>query len=123
MKFLYIIFVCLLIAGCTQELTSDPRPDSANVQKPDIVSPSSEIIRGTLTDEGVLCQALRGENNTLYILENVPEGLIAGDRVQIERRQNETPLPSHCDQGEVLHWTSITVFRAGQAEKTWKQAR
>lgn len=61
-------------------------------------------VTGLLTDEGVECPALRGEDGALYTLVDKPEAYKPGDRVTV------TGLPveiSTCMQGSTLQVKSI----------------
>ena len=91
-------------------------------QKPDQANPAGPIITGRLTDEGVLCQAMRGENGMLYVFEALPEGLQIGDELRVERDTVSEPMPSFCDQGEVIKWTVITKLDNGKSGQVWRHS-
>ncbi|MDP6352426.1 MAG: DUF5818 domain-containing protein [Alphaproteobacteria bacterium] len=56
-------------------------------------------VRGTLTDEGVECPALRGADGRLYTLLGETGGLHVGARVCVRGRVAQI---SHCMQGITL---------------------
>lgn len=61
-------------------------------------------IRGTLTDEGVECQAMRAEGGALYTLTGDLGGLQTGDRVRVEGVVAEI---SFCQQGTTINVSAI----------------
>lgn len=65
-------------------------------------------VEGELTDEGVECQALRGEDGELYTLTGDLGGFETGDRVWVE---GEVAQMSFCMQG-----TTIVVKEIGRLE-------
>ncbi len=70
--------------------------------------PSSMTVVGTLTREGVECQAMRGDDGRLYTLTgDLPRRLRAGDRVRVAGQVAEV---SFCQQG-----TTISVTRISEA--------
>lgn len=56
-------------------------------------------VRGTLTDEGVECQALRGDDGQLYTLTGDLGGFQTGDQVRVRGRIAEV---STCQQGTTI---------------------
>ena len=62
------------------------------------------VVRGVLTDEGVECQALRSDDNTLYTLAGKVEGFKIGDRVKVTGKVAEV---STCQQGITLDVQNI----------------
>lgn len=56
-------------------------------------------VRGTLTDQGVECQALQGDDGQLYTLTGDLQGLETGQRVYVRGRVAEM---SFCQQGTTL---------------------
>ena len=62
------------------------------------------VVRGVLTDEGVECQALRSDDNTLYTLAGKIEGFQVGDRVKVTGKVAEV---STCQQGITLDVQNI----------------
>lgn len=76
------------------------RPDERPGEpRPDLEAGQRVRITGTLTDEGVECQALRSENDDLFTLAGMPEGFERGDRVQVVGTVAEV---SFCQQGITL---------------------
>ncbi|HEX2223060.1 MAG TPA: DUF5818 domain-containing protein [Thermoanaerobaculia bacterium] len=61
-------------------------------------------VRGVLTDEGVECQALRGDDGILYTLAGRIEGYEVGDRVRVQGTIAEV---STCQQGTTIGVTKI----------------
>ena len=66
-------------------------------------------ITGTLTDEGVECQALRTAGGELYTLAGYVDGYEPGDRVTVTGR---IPEISFCMQGTTLTVESIEAASA-----------
>lgn len=62
------------------------------------------VVHGVLTDEGVECQALRSDDNTLYTLAGKIEGFQVGDRVKVTGKVAEV---STCQQGITLDVQNI----------------
>ncbi len=63
------------------------------------VRKGSITVRGTLTGEGVECQALRGSDGRLYTLTGNLHGLAVGDKVRVTGSVAEV---STCQQGTTL---------------------
>lgn len=61
-------------------------------------------VRGTLTDEGVECQALRGDDGELYTLTGDLSGFENGDRVKVRGTIAEVSI---CQQGTTIEVQSI----------------
>jgi hypothetical protein len=61
-------------------------------------------VRGTLTDEGVECQALRGDDGELYTLTGDLSGFEEGDRVKVRGTVAEVSI---CQQGTTIEVQSI----------------
>lgn len=61
-------------------------------------------VRGTLTDEGVECQALRGDDGELYTLTGDLSGFETGDRVKVRGTVAEISI---CQQGTTIEVQSI----------------
>lgn len=57
------------------------------------------VVRGVLTDEGVECQALRGDDGILYTLTGDLEGFEVGDHVRVQGTVAEVSI---CQQGTTL---------------------
>lgn len=57
------------------------------------------VVRGVLTDEGVECQALRGDDGVLYTLAGRIEGYEVGDRVRVQGTVAEVSI---CQQGTTI---------------------
>lgn len=79
----------------------DVAPDDAQASESESVT-----VTGVLTEEGVECQALRGDDGRLYTIAADLEGFDAGDRVRIRGR---IARMSFCMQG-----TTLTVERIEQ---------
>ena len=71
--------------------------DEENPGKPH--ADGSLTVRGRLTDEGVECPAMRGDDGKLYTLLGDLKGLRPGDKVCVRGRVAEI---SHCMQGTTL---------------------
>lgn len=72
-------------------------------------------VTGVLTDEGVECQALRGDDGRLYTVAGDLEGFASGDRVRVEGRIAEM---SFCMQGTTLTVERIERLQAPDASTT-----
>jgi hypothetical protein len=66
------------------------------------------VVTGTLTDEGVECPALRGDDGRLYTLAGDVSGFSTGDRVRVRGRVAEI---SFCQQGTTLEVRAIRQAR------------
>jgi hypothetical protein len=62
------------------------------------------IVRGVLTDEGVECQAMRGDGNALYTLVGDLKGCKTGDKVKVA---GHIAAMSYCMQGTTIGVTDI----------------
>jgi hypothetical protein len=71
-------------------------------------------IQGVLTDEGVECQAMRGDDGKLYTLTGELQGFSAGDRVRVVGQIAEI---SFCMQGTTLQIRRIERQGAGKEDK------
>lgn len=58
------------------------------------------VVTGTLTSEGVECQAMRADDGTLYTLTGELGAYAPGDRVRVE---GEPAMFSKCMQGQTLN--------------------
>ena len=66
-------------------------------------------VTGVLTDEGVECPALRGDDGQLYTLNRgATEGFSVGDRVRVVGKVAEI---SFCGQGTTLEVLSIKAAK------------
>jgi hypothetical protein len=70
-----------------------------------------EIV-GTITNEGIECMAVRGDDGMLYTIAHYhADGTLSwntsGFRVRVE---GEVARTSHCDQGTTL--VNVVIFRA-----------
>jgi len=72
-------------------------------------SPGFDVVRvvGALTDEGVECQAMRGDDGVLYTLGGDLRGAEVGDRVRVAGRIAEGSI---CQQGTTLDVESIEIL-------------
>jgi Protein of unknown function (DUF5818) len=62
------------------------------------------VIVGTLTSEGVECQAMRSDNNDLFTLVGDLGGFASGDRVEVRGKVAEV---SFCQQGTTISVSKI----------------
>ncbi|HET6569438.1 MAG TPA: DUF5818 domain-containing protein [Rhodothermales bacterium] len=76
-------------------ITSEPMSDKPG---------ASVTVRGTLTDEGIECQAMRGDDGGLYTLTGDLGGFRTGDRVRVEGVVAEV---SFCQQGTTINVSRI----------------
>lgn len=79
----------------TFRVTTAPQPPAPTI-----------TVRGTLTREGVSCQAMRGDDGALYTLAgDVPRSMRPGDRVRVVGRVAEVSI---CQQGTTISVERIT---------------
>jgi hypothetical protein len=64
----------------------------------------SITVTGTLTDEGIECQALRGDDGVLYTLTGNLGAFSTGGRVTVSGSVAELSI---CQQGTTIRVTSI----------------
>ena len=74
--------------------------------EPVLSQPAAVTVTGTLTDEGVQCQALRGNDGALYTIRrtNAVRALRAGDRIRVEGKTAEVSI---CQQGITIDVTRL----------------
>lgn len=73
-----------------------------------VTDPDGEVtLAGVLTDEGVTCPALRGEDGTLFTLAGDTAGLAVGQSVRVRARVAEV---SNCLQGITLEVLDVAVL-------------
>lgn len=97
----------LVFAGCAVGNAGIDSPATADMPRQERVG-GMVTVEGVLTNEGIECQALRGEDGTLYTLSRRPEGFKIGDRVLVT---GSVAGISFCMQG-----TTINVTRIEKAE-------
>jgi hypothetical protein len=86
-------------------LTQEKAMQNTVVQGKALPKPGKKVtVRGVLTDEGVECQALRGDDGILYTLAGPVEGFQVGDRVRVQGTIAEV---STCQQGTTIGVTKI----------------
>ena len=95
----YGLVPMLLTSGACAMAESDGRADRAPTASAPLLT-----ISGRLTDEGVECQALRGDDGQLYTLVGDLGGLKADARVRASGRRLEI---SYCQQGTTIQVSSI----------------
>ena len=97
---LFVFALVLLGAAGAEAAKKDKNKD-----KNDGVNAGQMInVRGTLTDEGVECQALRGDDGELYTLTGDLSGFEDGDRVKVRGTVAEVSI---CQQGTTIEVQSI----------------
>jgi len=120
LKFLAVGLIFAAAEGCGREtMTVADKTDgqiTKGTEKP--VSDSEHKVTGILTDQGVVCQAMRGDDGELYTFEAIPEGLKTGDRISVIKSTTNFRIVSTCDQGKVLHWDSISLLSSDEKIKT-----
>lgn len=72
--------------------------------------PQTVRLRGTLTDEGVECQAMQGDGDRLYTLVGDLSKVKVGDQVELKGKRAETSI---CMQGVTIEVESI--WRTGDS--------
>lgn len=79
-------------------------------------------ISGVLTDEGVHCRTLRGEDGELYTLQALPAALATGDYVTVTTSGDRPALFGVCDQGRHIDWVEITRPATDRTpQESWKR--
>lgn len=87
-------------APAQASLTQEKGMKNTVVQGKALPKPGKKVwVRGVLTDEGVECQALRGDDGILYTLAGPVEGYAVGDRVRVQGTIAEV---STCQQGTTI---------------------
>jgi hypothetical protein len=71
-------------------------------------------IRGTLTDEGVECRALRGDDGQLYTLTGDLGGFQTGDRVHVRGKVAERTF---CGQGTTIVVEDIKADKSQDGDR------
>ncbi len=71
-------------------------------------------ISGTLTDEGVECRALRGDDGQLYTLTGDLGGFQTGDRVQVRGKVAERTF---CGQGTTILVEDIKAVKSKDGDR------
>lgn len=100
---LFVFALALLTAASTYAAKGGNK--DKNKDKNDNVNAGQMInVRGTLTDEGVECQALRGDDGELYTLTGDLSGFEEGDRVRVRGTVAEVSI---CQQGTTIEVQSI----------------
>lgn len=89
-----ILIACAFAVGSAGML-----PRAAIEQRAAAQQRQSLTVTGRLTNEGVECQAMRGDDGKLYTLTGDLKGFRTGDRVRITGRIAEA---SFCMQGATL---------------------
>ena len=69
-------------------------------------------VAGVVTEDGVTCRTVRGDDGELYSFTSLPAGLSAGDRVTVELVRQDG---GSCDQGLQARWRSIVRPASGDA--------
>ena len=98
-----VLLAALAFGGLTSTLGAAPRAAAAE--------PGSTIaVTGTLTDEGVTCRAMRGDDGVLYKFGRTAtiRSFRTGDRIKIEGKVTAVSI---CQQG-----TTVVVTHAEKAE-------
>jgi len=97
--------MALAAAGCNRPEVGPP-PAGGDDEPPGATAPVEVV--GTLTDEGVECPAMRGDDGELYTLTpRDTGGAEVGDRVRVTGRFAEV---SFCMQGSTIEVESIEVL-------------
>lgn len=69
-------------------------------------------VSGVVTDEGVECRAMRGDDGRLYTFLVLPGEIGLGDRIEV---RGEPLADSSCQQGVTLR--PVHIRRPGSAER------
>lgn len=100
-----LVFALVLLTAAGVDAAQGNKDKSKNKDKNDEVTAGQMInVRGTLTDEGVECQALRGDDGELYTLTGDLSGFENGDRVKVRGTVAEVSI---CQQGTTIEVQSI----------------
>lgn len=75
-------------------------------------------VSGVVTDEGVECRAMRGDDGVLYTFNDLPGEIEAGDRIEVRGTEMGD---STCQQGVTLRTVRIArPARDGKPERIWE---
>ena len=109
-KIFAIVSAATFMLGCSSssELASAADP-IADTEKQSSNYPTLKIT-ARMTDEGVECPALRGDDNTLYAISNMPSEIKFGDTLNIIVRNPIENIVSFCQQGQTLEWIRIELL-------------
>lgn len=99
-----VLLLALTLTGCALGAPPGPSPE----QPARAPSTKDMTVTGMLTGEGVECQAMRGEDGTLYTLTGDLSGFRTGDRVRVTGSVAEVSV---CMQG-----TTIAVKKIERAK-------
>jgi hypothetical protein len=103
--FLTLFVFALTLLAATGAYAAKGGNKDKDKNKDDGVNAGQMInVRGTLTDEGVECQALRGDDGELYTLTGDLSGFENGDRVKVRGTVAEVSI---CQQGTTIEVQSI----------------
>lgn len=94
-----LVAVALLVAASSVVLAQDPPPGAQQ---------RSVQVTGVLTDEGVECRALRGDDGQLYTLTGDLGDFQTGDRVRVVGKVAERTF---CGQGTTLEVQNIKAAK------------
>lgn len=119
-----------LLIGCESSSLAETTPETALKVEPKTPSPkmpdkdtannATRTLQTTMTDEGVECPAVRGADNTLYTVTNMPANFKVGDRLNIDVPHPIEPMASFCQQGQTIAWTRIELISPdGTILKYW----
>ena len=75
-------------------------------------------VSGVVTDDGVECRAMRGDDGVLYASPGLPGEIEAGDRIEVRGTEMGD---STCQQGVTLRTVRIVrPARDGKPERIWE---
>ncbi len=75
-------------------------------------------VSGVVTDEGVECRAMRGDDGVLYTFRDLPDEIEAGDRIEVRGAEMGD---STCQQGVTLRTVRVArPARDGKPERIWE---
>jgi hypothetical protein len=81
-------------------------PDDLQPIPEDPMQEDMLTVQGVITDEGIECLALRGDDGTLYTLVGPLPDLVPGDRVRVHGRRAEMSV---CMQGVTIEVAGVEV--------------
>ena len=75
-------------------------------------------VSGVVTDEGVECRAMRGDDGLLYTFVDLPAEIATGDRIEVRGAEM---ADSTCQQGVTLRTVRVArPAQDGKPERIWE---
>ena len=125
-----LIALFSVLTACTGSNSLETKvptaPQRPHAQPPDKKSGEKQLLGPVLTlntvmtNEGVECPAIRGDDGTLYTLPSMPRNFEQGDKLNILIALPIVPVASFCQQGQTIDWLRIEwVSASGEVLESW----